>query len=96
MQLLGDRVLVIPEPKKEMTDGGIIIPETAKKRAVIGKVFSVGEGFKVKNGDKAGTLIPMSVKVNDRVQYEEEVGMEMIFEGKKLVMLFEDNITAIL
>jgi chaperonin GroES len=89
---LGDRVLVEPIEREEMTSSGIYVPETAKERPQEGMVVAVGPGRK----DDDGKLIPMDVKMGDRVLYAKYGGTEVKLEDKKYLILKETDILAIL
>jgi len=89
---LGDRVLVEPIEREEMTASGIYVPETAKERPQEGMVVAVGPGRK----DDDGKLIPMDVKKGDRVLYAKYGGTEVKLEEKKYLILKETDILAIL
>jgi len=73
---LGDRVLVEPIEREEVTASGIYVPETAKERPQEGLVVAVGPGRKDDDGD----LIPMDVKKGDRVLYAKYGGTEVKLE----------------
>ena len=89
---LGDRVLVEPTEREEMTASGIYVPETAKERPQEGVVVAVGPGRK----DDDGKLIAMDVKKGDRVLYAKYGGTEVKLEEKKYLILKETDILAIL
>jgi chaperonin GroES len=89
---LGDRVLVEPTEREEMTASGIYVPETAKERPQEGVVVAVGPGRK----DDDGKLILMDVKKGDRVLYAKYGGTEVKLEDKKYLILKETDILAIL
>ena len=89
---LGDRVLVEPIEREEVTASGIYVPETAKERPQEGLVVAVGPGRKDDDGD----LIPMDVKKGDRVLYAKYGGTEVKLEEKKYLILKESDILAIL
>jgi chaperonin GroES len=88
---LGDRVVVKPAPEEEVTKGGIVLPDTAKKRPQEGKVVAVGSGKLLENGQRA----PMSVKKGDVVVYSKYGGTEITVDGNELVILEEDQILAV-
>ena len=88
---LGGRVIVEPIEQEEMTAGGIILPETAKEKPQEGKILAAGPGER----DEAGTRIAMEVKVGDKVLYAKYSGTEVKVEGKKLLILRESDILAI-
>ena len=88
---LGGRVIVEPIEQEEMTAGGIILPETAKEKPQEGKILASGPGER----DEAGTRIAMEVKVGDKVLYAKYSGTEVKVDGKKLLILRESDILAI-
>ena len=88
---LGGRVIVEPIEQEEMTAGGIILPETAKEKPQEGKILAAGPGDR----DEEGERIPMEVKVGDKVLYAKYSGTEVKVEGKKLLILRESDILAI-
>ncbi len=88
---LGGRVIVEPIEQEEMTAGGIILPETAKEKPQEGKILASGPGER----DEAGTRIAMEVKVGDKVLYAKYSGTEVKMDGKKLLILRESDILAI-
>ena len=92
MKPLGSRVVVEPIEQEEVTPGGIVIPETAKEKPQKGIVLSVGDGER----DDEGKRIPMDVKVKDTVLYAKYSGTEIKLDGKKLLILREADILAIL
>ena len=84
---LADRVLIEPAPAEEKTIGGIIIPDTAKEKPLQGKVLAVGNGTKDEE---------MVVKEGDTVLYGKYAGTELEFEGKKYLVMRQNDILAIL
>jgi chaperonin GroES len=88
---LGSRVVVEPLEENEITAGGIVLPETAKEKPQKGTVLSVGEGDR----DDKGARIPMDVKVNDTVLFAKYGGTEIKVDGKKLLILRESDLLAI-
>src|SRR4030095_16568533 len=89
---LGGRVIVEPIEQEEMTAGGIILPETAKEKPQEGKILAAGPGDR----DEDGKRIAMDVKVGDRVLYAKYSGTEVKMDGKKLLILRESDILAVL
>jgi chaperonin GroES len=87
---LGDRVLVKPMAKEEITKGGIVLPDTVKEKPQEGEVLAVGLG---KNSDK-GVRIPMEVKLGDIVLYAKYDGTEIKLDGEDLIILRESDILA--
>jgi len=88
---LGSRVVVEPVEQEEVTAGGIVLPETAKEKPQKGKVLSVGPGDR----DEDGKYIAMDVKVGDMVLFAKYGGTEIKIEGKKLLILRESDLLAI-
>ncbi|MFN4228128.1 MAG: co-chaperone GroES [Candidatus Ratteibacteria bacterium] len=88
---LGDRVVVEPLEAEEKTKGGIILPDTAKEKPQEGKVVAVGKG---KTNEK-GELIPLEVKVGDKVLYGKYSGTEVTVDEKQYIILREDDILAV-
>ena len=89
---LNDRVLVIRVEEEQKTQGGIIIPDTAKEKPQEGKVVAAGPG-KV---DKDGNRIPMNVAEGDRVLFGKYADTEIKVDDKEHVFLREDDILGIL
>ncbi len=88
---LGSRVVVEPMEQEEVTAGGIVLPETAKEKPQKGVVLSVGPGDR----DDEGKRVPMDVKVGDTVLYAKYGGTEIKIDGKKLLILRESDLLAI-
>jgi chaperonin GroES len=89
---LGDRVVVEPIEQEEVTAGGIVLPETAKEKPQQGKILAAGPGAR----DEDGKRIEMDVKVGDKVLYAKYAGTEFKLDGKKLLILRESDLLAIL
>jgi chaperonin GroES len=89
---LGGRVVVEPLEQEEITAGGIVLPETAKEKPQQGLVLSVGPGER----DEDGEYIPMDVKKGDKVLFAKYSGTEIKIDGKKLLILRESDLLAIL
>ncbi len=88
---LGDRILLEPSEPEETTKGGIILPDTAKKKPREGKVLAVGPGRLLDNGQRG----PMGAKVGDIVIYSEYSGTEVKVGGKEYVLVGEDSVLAV-
>ena len=88
---LGNRVVIDPIESEEITPGGIVLPETAKEKPQKGKILSTGPGER----DEDGKYIPMDVKEGDTVLYAKYAGTEIKVEGKKLLILRESDLLAI-
>ena len=89
---LGDRIVVQPIEQEEITAGGSVLPATAKEKPQQGKVLAAGPGAR----DEDGERIPMDVKVGDKVLYAKYGGTEFKMDGKKLLILRESDLLAIL
>src|SRR6185437_10998449 len=88
---LGDRVLVKPVEKKDEVRGGLIIPDTAKEKPQEGEVMAVGKG-KI---TEEGKLLPMDVKVGDRILYGKYSGTEIKIEGQEYLIMNQDDVVGI-
>lgn len=88
---LGDRLVVEPKEREETTASGIILPETAKEKPQEGEVVAVGPGRR----DDDGKRVEMDVAVGDKVLYAKYAGTEIKVEGKKLLILKETDVLAI-
>jgi chaperonin GroES len=88
---VGNRVVVKPAAKEEVTKSGIVIPDTAKEKPQEGTVVAVGNGRLLDNGDRA----PISVQVNDRVLFAKYGGTEFKLDGEEYLVLKEDDILAV-
>ncbi len=89
---LHDRVIVKRLEEEERTQGGIIIPDTAKEKPQQGKVLAVGKGKLLDKGE----VVPLMVKEGDRVLFSKYAGTEVKVEGEELLIMREDDILAIL
>ncbi len=89
---LGDRVVIEPSEGEEQTPGGILLPETAKEKPQQGTIVAVGPGRR----DEAGKLIAMDVALDDKVLYAKYSGTEIKLDGKKLLIVKESDILAVL
>ena len=89
---LADRVVVEPIEQEERTSSGIVLPDTAKEKPQEGKVLAVGPGRYDEDGEKR---VPPDVKVGDRVLYAKYAGTEVKLEGKKLLILRESDLLAV-
>ena len=88
---LHDRVVVRRIDAEEKTKGGIIIPDTAKEKPQTGEVVAVGPGGR----DEAGKLIPIDIKVGDRVLFGKWSGTEVKIDGEDLLIMKESDILGI-
>lgn len=92
LQPLGNRVLVRRLAAEEKLKGGIILPDTAKKKQEQAEVVALGSGKK----DKNGALIPMPVKVGDVILMEKYSGQEVTLDDEEFVILRADDIIAMI
>jgi chaperonin GroES len=89
---LHDRVVVRRLEQDEKTAGGIIIPDTAKEKPSQGEVVAIGPGGR----DEAGKLIPIDLKVGDRVLFGKWSGTEVKLDGQELLIMKESDIMGVL
>jgi chaperonin GroES len=88
---LGDRVLVEPIDVKEVTKGGIIIPDAAKEKPMEGKVIAIG-----KKRDDDGKEIPFDIKVGDKVLLPKYGGTEVKFNDKTYQLVREEDLIGVI
>jgi chaperonin GroES len=88
---LGDRLVVEPRERESTTASGLVLPETAKEKPQEGEVIAVGPGRR----DDDGKRIEMDVKVGDVVLYAKYGGTEVKIDDKKLLILKESDVLAI-
>jgi len=89
---LHDRVVVKRIDPEEKTAGGIIIPDSAKEKPSQGEITAVGPG----GHDEAGKLIPIDLKVADRVLFGKWSGTEVKLDGQELLIMKESDIMGVL
>ena len=89
---LGDRVVVKPAAKEEVTKSGIVIPDTAKEKPQEGTVVAVGSGRLLDNGERA----PLDVHVGDRVLFAKYGGTEFKLDGQEYLVLKENDLLAVI
>ena len=89
---LYDRILVRRVAEEEKTKGGIIIPDSAKEKPSQGEITAVGPGGR----DEAGKLIPIDLKVGDRVLFGKWSGTEVKLDGEELLIMKESDIMGVL
>ncbi len=88
---LGNRILVKRLESEEKMKGGIILPDTAKKKQETASVIAIGTGKK----DKSGKAIPFPVQVGDKILMEKYSGQEVTLDGEEYTILRADDIIAI-
>ena len=88
---LDDRIVVKPQEAEEKTAGGIVLPDAAKEKPMMGKVIAVGDGKLLDSGKRA----PLAVKKNDVVLYGKYGGSEVEVDGVEYKILRESEILGI-
>ena len=89
---LHDRVVVKRIDAEEKTKGGIIIPDTAKEKPQEGEVIAVGPGAR----DDSGKLIPIDLKVGDRILFGKWSGTEIKLDGQDLLIMKESDVMGVI
>lgn len=90
LEPLGDRIVVKPLAREEVTKGGIIIPDTAKEKPQEGEVVAVGPG----RVSDSGKRIAMEVAVGDKVVYNKYSGTEFKIDDVEYMILRESDVIA--
>ena len=88
---LGDRCVVKPPPREEMTKSGIVLPDTVKEKPQEGEILAAGPGKILDDGTREA----MDVKVGDKVLYAKYAGTEFKVEGEDLLIVSQKDILAI-
>jgi chaperonin GroES len=88
---LGDRVVVHPSAREEMTKSGIVLPDTAKEKPQEGTIVAAGPGRVLDDGKREA----MDVKVGDKVLYAKYAGTEFKVDGDDLLIVSQKDILAI-
>ncbi len=88
---LGNNVIVKPAAAEEVRKSGIILPQNAQEKPQEGEIIATGPG----KTNKAGNILPMSVKVGDRVIFAKYTGSEMKLNGEKYLIMPESDILAV-
>jgi chaperonin GroES len=88
---LGDRVVVKPTPREEMTKSGIVLPDTAKEKPQEGAVLAIGPGRILDDGKREA----MDVQVGNKVLYAKYAGTEFKVDGEELLIVSQKDILAI-
>ena len=89
---LHDRVVVRRVSAEEKTAGGIIIPDTAQEKPQQGEIIAVGPGGR----DESGKLIPIDLKVGNKVLFGKWSGTEVKIEGEELLIMKESDIMGVI
>jgi len=86
---LADRVAIRPMEETETMKGGLYIPDTAKEKPIQGEVIAVGPGRREK-----AEMVPMELKVGDRVVYGKYSGSQVELEGEEIILIKESDVIA--
>ena len=89
---LGDRLVIKPTPREEMTKSGIVLPDTAKERPQEGTVTAVGPGRTLDDGKRE----EMDVQVGQKVLFQKYAGTEFKLEDEELLILSQKDILAVI
>lgn len=89
---LGDRLVIKPASREEVTASGIALPDTAKEKPQRGTVLAAGEGRRDDDGDR----IPLDVKVGDEVLFAKYAGTEFKLDDQDLLILAEKDVLAVI
>jgi chaperonin GroES len=88
---LGDRVVIKPTPREEMTKSGIVLPDTAKEKPQEGTVLAIGPGRTLDDGSREA----MDVAEGQKVLYAKYAGTEFKVDGEELLIVSQKDILAI-
>jgi chaperonin GroES len=89
---LGDRLVVKPSPREEMTKSGIVLPDTVKERPQEGTVLAVGPGPILDDGTRG----PMDVSVGQKILFQKYAGTEFNMDEEELLILSQKDILAVI
>src|SRR6476661_6886362 len=89
---LYDRIVVKRIEEQETTRNGIVIPDSAQEKPQEGEVLAVGHGKRLENG----TLVPLDVKVGDRVLFGKYSGSDIKLDGDEYMIMREDEVLGVL
>lgn len=92
IQPLHDRVVVKAKEAEEKTKSGLYLPDTAKEKPIEGTIVAVGTGKTTEDGK----VLPLTVKVGDKVLYGKYSGTEVTVDGEEYLMMRESDIFAII
>ena len=90
LEPLGDRVVIKPSKREEVSKGGIVLPDTAKEKPQEGEIIAVGPGKMTDDGKR----IAMDVKVGDIVVYARYAGTEFKIDDEEMIVVRESDILA--
>ena len=89
---LGDRVVIQPSAREEMTKSGIVLPDTAKEKPQQGEVLAIGPG---RRSEQTGEIIPLDIGVGDTVVYSKYGGTEISLDGEDYLILNARDVLAV-
>ena len=89
---LHDRVVVKRVESDTKTPGGIIIPDTVKEKPQEGEVVAVGAGAR----DESGKVVPLDLKVGDRILFGKWSGTEVKLDGADLLIMKESDVMGVI
>jgi chaperonin GroES len=89
---LGDRIVVRPTPREEMTKSGIVLPDTAKERPQEGTILSIGPGRTLDDGSREA----MDVEVGQKILFQKYAGTEFKLEDEELLILSQKDVLAVI
>jgi chaperonin GroES len=89
---LGDRLVIKPTPREEMTKSGIVLPDTAKEKPQEGVVLAAGPGA----FDNEGKRMAMDVKEGQKVLYAKYAGTEFKVDGDELLIVSQKDVLAVI
>ena len=89
---LGDRLVVQPTPREEMTKSGIVLPDTAKERPQEGTILSVGPGRTLDDGSREA----MEVEAGQKILFQKYAGTEFKLEDEELLILSQKDVLAVI
>jgi chaperonin GroES len=89
---LGDRLVVRPTPREEMTKSGIVLPDTAKERPQEGTIVSVGPGRTLDDGTREA----MDVSAGQKVLFQKYAGTEFKLDEEELLILSQKDVLAVI
>ena len=89
---LGDRLVVKPTPREEMTKSGIVLPDTAKERPQEGTILAIGPGRTLDDGSREA----MDVSVGQKVLFQKYAGTEFKLDDEELLILSQKDVLAVI
>ena len=89
---LGDRVVIEPTPREDMTKSGIVLPDTVKERPQEGTILAVGPGRTLDDGTKE----PIEVSVGEKILFQKYAGTEFKLDDEDLLILSQKDVLAVI